>query len=264
MNHGLLELYWLTPFHRFSLSVRFAMMAMTGLISHELVKESGQRMGERGVVPLHCACAACSSAASSKACSPIWRWRCENASPLFRILDDQNRLQTFDTRQDIRTFGPVKDTRKAKRRKRPPTVNPQWSPTTVSPLTRATHSRPSTELNSIMQEDNRKMNPTSSYSRRRHDAILDALTEKRQEHHRLLQEERKLEGRTDGIICARRVECKPHHNRLNFSEICQTFWSFFSRRGCVPSSICFLFWNGAGERAMHDMICSKWGYLRYC
>ena len=40
------------------LSVRFAMMAMmTGLISHELVKESGQRMGERGVVPLHCACA---------------------------------------------------------------------------------------------------------------------------------------------------------------------------------------------------------------
>ena len=59
-----------------------------------------------------------------------------------------------------------------------------------------------------VQANNRKRDPTP-YSRRRHDAILDALTEKKLEHHRLLQEERKLEvWWMDGIICGA-WKCKP-------------------------------------------------------
>ena len=138
-----------------------------------------------------------------------------NVSLLYRILNDENRLGTFDVKQNIYASGggfrPDKDARTTPRRKRPTTGKPQRTPTTISPPTRA-FSGPSTlssspsEKFSIMQDNNRKKNPTPAYSRRRHDAILDALTKNRLEHHRLLQEERKLEGWTDGIICDRRME----------------------------------------------------------
>ena len=136
-----------------------------------------------------------------------------NVSLLYRILNDENRPGTFDVRQNVYASGGGfrldKDARTTTRRKRP---TPQRTPTTISPPTRA-FSGPSTlssspsEKFSIMQDNNRKKNPTPAYSRRRHDAILDALTKNRLEHHRLLQEERKLEGWTDGgIICDRRME----------------------------------------------------------
>ena len=148
-----------------------------------------------------------------------------NVSLLYRILNDENRPGTFDVKQNVYASGgggfrPDKDARTTPRRKRPTTRKPQRTPTTISPPTRA-FSGPSTlssspsEKFSIMQDNNRKKNPTPAYSRRRHDAILDALTKNRLEHHRLLQEERKIEGWTDGngIICDA-WKCKPQHNRL--------------------------------------------------